>query len=294
MTDTSPSISAVALALCASALYGTADFFGGLAARRSSTFAVVLISQAAGLAVLAAALAMLPPSHPRLVDLGWGAAAGAFGTLGIFLLYEALATGRMSTVAPVTGVWAVAIPVLAGLAIGERPLLRAKVGLVFALAAIVLVAQDSENREPTAAQWAFPRIRLAKPVVLALISGIAIGGFYICLKQTRIAAGAWPILAARTVSSSGLAVIGILSRRRLTVPRAQLPQVVAVGVLDMGANVLYTLAAQRGLLSLVATITSLYPAATIIWARLLLSERIRLLQGLGLGFALIAVLLIAA
>jgi len=292
LTESSESISAVVLALCASAVYGTADFFGGLATRRTSALAVVFVSQVAGVAVMAIALALLPRTNPSAGDLAWGAAAGAFGTLGIFLLYQALATGRMSSVAPVTGVCAIALPVFAGLALGEHPLLRAEVGLVFALAAIVLVAQEVD-RPSTDLRRMLAGVRFDKPVALALFSGVAIGFFYICLKQTSRQSGLWPLLAARAVSVSTLGAIGLIARRPLTVPAARLPLVIGVGVVDMGANVLYALAAQRGLLSLVATITSLYPAATIVWARLLLGERIRLLQGVGLGFAALAIILIA-
>ena len=105
MTESSDSIGAVILAICASAVYGTADFFGGLATRRTSALAVVFVSQIAGLAVMAIALALLPRSNPSASDLAWGAAAGTFGTIGIFLLYQALATGRMSSVTRAPRSW---------------------------------------------------------------------------------------------------------------------------------------------------------------------------------------------
>lgn len=293
MTESSDSIGAVALALCSAAVYGSADFFGGLATRRTSALAVVFVSQIAGLATMAVAVALLPRSNPSAGDFIWGAWAGAFGTLGIVLLYEALATGRMSTVAPVTGVCAISLPIFAGLALGERPLLRAEVGLVFALAAIVLVAQEVDRPSKDLGRM-LAGLRFDKPVALALFAGVAIGFFFICLKQTHREAGQWPLLGARAVSVSSLGIIGLIGRRPLAVPAAQLPLILGVGVADMAANVLYAVAAQRGLLSLVATITSLYPAATIVWARIVLGERIRPLQAVGLGFAALAIFLIAS
>ena len=121
------------LALASAALYGAADFLGGLASRRASTVAVVIVSQLAGLLLLAAMMPFLPDAQPSTRDLWWGMAAGVSGGVGVGLLYRALAVGTMALVAPTTAVCAVVIPVLAAVALGERPSMRVVAGIVLAL-----------------------------------------------------------------------------------------------------------------------------------------------------------------
>jgi uncharacterized membrane protein len=131
---------APALALCSAALYGAADFLGGLGARRTNTIAVVAVSQLVGLMLLAVMLVWLPDAAPRNRDLFWGGAAGLAGGIGVVLLYRALAVGKMAVVAPTTAVCAVAIPVTAAMLLGERPSAGRLVGMGLAIVAIVLVS----------------------------------------------------------------------------------------------------------------------------------------------------------
>jgi drug/metabolite transporter (DMT)-like permease len=136
------------LAVLASISYGAADFLGGLATKRGSTvFSVVVCSQATGLVLVLLALPFLPPASPTAADLAWGAATGLAGGIGIAFLYRGLAVGVMSVVAPVTAVCAVIIPVVVGLALGERPTMRATAGVALALVAIVLISQSGEVEE---------------------------------------------------------------------------------------------------------------------------------------------------
>jgi drug/metabolite transporter (DMT)-like permease len=273
------------LAVLSSLAYGAADFLGGLATKRGSTvFSAVVWSQATGLLVVLLVLPFFPPASPTPADLGWGAATGLAGGVGLALLYRGLAVGMMSVVAPVTAVCAVIIPVGAGVAMGERPARIAVAGVALALVAIVLISQSGkeEGKDP----------RTGVPIAIA--SGIAIGFFLVFLERTGPAAGLWPLVPARIVSVSFIAACGLIARQTLLPQRSSWPIVVGGGALDMAANVFYLLAVRQGPLSIVATLTSLYPAGTILLARVVLGERLRLVQQAGVACAVLAIVLIVS
>jgi uncharacterized membrane protein len=184
------------LALASAALYGAADFLGGLASRQASTIAIVLVSQAAGLAPLALLLFVLPGT-PSGQDFTWGAIAGLAGSAGVALLYRALAIGTMSIVAPTTAVCAVMLPVLVEGLRGERLPPVTQGGIALAIVAIVLVSQQDspESPDPRSGRRIF-----SAGIGLALASGVAIGLFFLALAQTSAAAGLWPLLASRGLS----------------------------------------------------------------------------------------------
>jgi drug/metabolite transporter (DMT)-like permease len=164
-----------ALAVFSSITYGAADFLGGLATKRSTTFSVVFFSQLAGLILVLLSLPFLPPSAPTTADFAWGAACGLAGGIGVALLYRGLAIGLMSVVAPVTAVCAVIIPVVVGVALGERPSGLAILGVFLAIAAIVLVSQTGHLEGGK---------RATTGVGIAIASGIAIGIFLVFLQRT--------------------------------------------------------------------------------------------------------------
>ena len=275
-----------ALAVVSSITYGAADFLGGLATKRGSTvFSVVVFSQSAGLVLVLFSLPFLPSSSPTAGDFAWGAAAGLAGGIGLALLYRGLATGTMSVVAPVTAVCAVVIPLIAGLALGERPSRPAAIGILLAIAAIVLISQAGHGKDGTRATTGIP---------VAVASGVAIGLFLVCLQRTGSSAGLWPLVAARCASVSFFTAAGWISREGLVPRRESVPIVIGGGALDMTANVLYLFAVRQGPLSIVATLTSLYPASTILLARIVLRERLRLVQGIGVACAAAAIVLIVS
>ena len=274
-----------ALAVVSAVTYGAADFLGGLATKRSTTFSVVVFSQLAGLILLLLSLPLLPPSSPTTADFAWGAACGLAGGIGVALLYRGLAIGVMSVVAPVTAVCAVLIPLAVGVALGERPSGLALLGVFLALLAIVLVSQTGQLEAGK---------RATTGVGIAIGSGIAIGIFLVFLQRTGPSAGLWPLIAARVVSVAFFSLAGLLSRTSLVPRRESMRLVIGGGALDMLANVLYLLAVRQGLLSIVATLVSLYPASTIILARFVLGERLRLLQQAGVACAVVAIVLIVS
>jgi drug/metabolite transporter (DMT)-like permease len=278
------------LALGSAALYGAADFMGGLAARRADTVAVVILSQLSGMLVLAGLLPLLPDASPAARDLAWGAAAGIAIGAGLGLLYRALAVGRMAVVAPTTAVCAVAIPLAAAILLGERPGPRTLAGIALAIVSIVLVSQD---RTPDGERCGAAAFQRRAGLGLALLAGVGIGLFFLSLARTTSTAGLWPVLVARLVSAALFGAAAIAGGRSLRMATPVAAIAIAGGVMDMLANALYLLATHNGPLTVVVTLASLYPASTVVLAIVVLRERLGVLQGAGIGCALIAVLLIA-
>ncbi|MER6947130.1 DMT family transporter [Nonomuraea sp. NPDC000554] len=275
-------MTAVILATACAVVYGTADFFGGLATRRSRVLSVVSLSQLAGLGLILALLPLLP-GHLSEGALLWGLGAGFAGAAGLVLFYRALAAGVMSVVAPTTAVTSATLPVVFGLATGDRPEPVALVGVALALGSVLLVSQDrSAAKRGSAAS-----------VLAALAAGAGFGGFFILLAMAPDGSGLWPLVGARMSSITMVVLLAVVTRRSLRPGPGSLHIIVAAGVLDMAANVLYLLAQQRGLLSLVAVLVSLYPASTLLLARQVLGERLQGIQVAGVACALGAVALIA-
>lgn len=278
---------AIVLALGAAAFYGSSDFMGAVAARRTAVLAVALLAQIAGLVLLAAVLPFLGPAEVTSGALVAGAAAGVFGGLGVIATYQVLARGPMSVAAPTTALAASAVPILAGLLTGERPGPSALLGIAIAFVAVALITRerdDDAQRRP---------FTLA-PVLPALGAGAVLGLFFVFLHSSGSDAGLWPLLAARLTSVPVLALL--LVSRRVPVPRDRslVVPVVICGALDMAANVLFLLASQQGMLAVVATLTGLYPAATIVLAQARLGERMQSVQVAGLGVAAVAAAMVAA
>ena len=264
-------------------MYGAADFFGGVASRRTTTLAVVVWSQAAGFLVLAVALPLLPGT-PQPADFAWGAVCGIAGSIAIGLLYRGLAIGTMGVVSPITAVLAAVLPVAYGVARGQLPTLLADAGIALSLVAVVAISAGP----PESAA------RAKRGIPEAMGSGLGFGVFLILLAQTRGDAGLYPLLGARTASFALVAGIGTLLRVPLRPARAAIGLIIAGGVCDMLANVLYVIAAHAGYLAIVAVLTALYPASTVALAAIFLHERLRPPQWAGAALALAGVACISA
>ncbi len=280
----------ILLALASAVTYGSADFLGGMASRRAPALVVVAVSQVFGLALLLAALPLLPAAHPSAADFAWGALAGVAGGAGILFLYRGLAAGPMSIVAPVTAACAATIPVPAGLALGERPGRAALAGVAVAIVAIALVSRQRSR----AAGGRQPEGRCARAALTtAVTAGVAFGAFFILLDRASTQAGLWPLVGSRAGSFLLYGSVALATNTALRLPRAALRTTLSAGVLDMAANVFYLVALRHGLLSIVAVLTSLYPASTVVLARVVLKERMSPLQLGGIACAAVAVVLIA-
>ncbi len=279
------------LALGSAVLYGSADFFGGLTARRANTIATVVWSQFAGLVLLLLTIPFLPATIVSSRDWIWGFVAGLTGGIGVAFLYRALAVGTMAVVAPTTAVIAAMIPVAFGFATGERLRPLTLAGVALALVAIFLVSRPP-RLEPSDREKASGRF--PPGFGLALTSGILVGIFFLSLARTSMAAGMWPLVAAR-ISSIGLfVIIALVAKRTLRMDRTAAATATTGGALDMAANAVYMTAARIGPLSIVVTLASLYPASTVILARILLKEHLSRTQIAGIACALVAVVLIVS
>jgi drug/metabolite transporter (DMT)-like permease len=275
---------AVILALCSAATYGVGDFCGGMAARRVAATTVLLWSHLLGLTLLLTA-APLVGGDAGGGDLLAGALGGLAGAAGVGLLYQGLSVGPMSVVAPITALLSGLVPVVVGVAQGDRPSVGVVVGMAAALLAIVLVSAEGGGRlRPS--DW--------RGVGFALGAGLGFGVFFVALSYAGDDSGVWPLVAARVASVTAvgtLAILGYVSRRA---PRGEALTFTAVaGALDAGANVFYLLAIREGLLSVVSVLTALYPVGTVLLARIVLKERFANLQRFGMLIAAPAAILMA-
>lgn len=276
---------AALFSLLSAATYGIGDFCGGMATKRASAAAVLLWSHVVGLSLVIAAVPFVA-GELTAHDVVIGAIGGLGGAAGVGLLYQALAIGPMSVVAPVTALLAAAVPVVAGVASGERPGLGATVGMGMALVAIVLVSAEGGGSLRPADR---------RGVNYAMGSGLGFGLFFVALSYTGDDAGVWPLVAARLASVTVMVVLALAGRVDATIAAGPgRPLTAAAGALDVLANVLYLLAVRRGLLSVVSVLSSLYPVSTIILARVVLGERFIAIQRVGMALAISAAIFMAS
>lgn len=275
----------VLLALGSAVTFGVADFLGGLASRRATPWTVVVGSQFVGGLVLVLLLPVLPDVTLVWQDLAWGAAAGIAGAIGLTQFFRALSLGTMSVVAPISAVVTGGVPVVAGVALGERPSAVAWLGIACALPAIALITRERVDE-------AIERMS-ATVLVSSLVAGLGFGTFYVFLDRTGDGAGIHPLIGARAVSVLLIGSIGYLTHRIGAVRGGLLGMVALSGVLDMGANVMFLYAVREGLLALGSVISAMYPASTIVLARVVLGERLQRIQFVGLGLAAVAIALVA-
>lgn len=277
---------AIILSLCAALTYGAADFIGGLMTKRNDVFRVVFLSQLLGAIPLLVVFPVLNDGTFERDVLLWGAGAGLTGSGGVILLYRGLAIGRMSVVAPITAVEAAAVPVLFGVASGERLGVGASVGVALALIAVGFISSVKED----VGGEAEPR---RSGILEALGAGLCFGAFFIILDGAGEDSGMWPLLVMRTTSIVLVAATLVAVRIDLRPTRGTWLGIAAAGCLDVTANVFYLLSTREGLLAIVAVITSMYPGMTVLLARLYLKERFSFVQTVGLVFAVVAITLIA-
>ncbi|GGW12547.1 hypothetical protein GCM10018980_04810 [Streptomyces capoamus] len=274
---------ALLLALGSSLAYGCADFLGGLGARKAHVLRTVMVAAPASLAVELLLWPFLGASFDPGA-LGWGAASGVASAAAFALLYRTLAIGPMNVLSPVTALVSAALPVAVGLLQGEHLTAAGLVGLPLALVAVVLVSAGHRTGAARPSRTA---------LLLAFGAGAAIALQLVFLHQAPSDSGVAPLITGRAVSSAvTLAAAGLL-RRRLGPERPAYALSAAAGVLDSVANLLFLLAARSGDLTVVAVVTALYPAGTVLLARGVLAERIHRGQLVGLGTAAVAVGLLA-
>jgi len=266
--------------------YGSGDFLGGISAKRLPTVVVLLGSQAVGLAAAFLLVVVLRDAAPDTHIFLLSAAAGVVGIAALGMLFQGLAVGRMSIVAPLSAIGGGLLPVAWGLLRGERPSPLALVGVALALVAAGIVGRGAEH-DP--ARSVSPRVELA----LGVGAGIGFGVVFILLTEASSGSGMWPIFIARCTSVPLLAVIAAVVGASPRMVRTDVAPVAGAGLCDVGANALVLLAVRRGLVTLVAPVAALYPATTVLLARVVLHERIGRQRASGLALGLLGLALIA-
>lgn len=281
---------AVLLALAGAAAFGVSDFMGGVLGRRSTVWPVAVLA-CVGSFLGTLVLAIMRPGDPTAADFGWGLLAGLGSGAGTAFLYRGLAGGRMGVVAPVSAVGATVIPVLFGVVGGERPSTLVWLGMLAALPGIWLVAsQDPAAEDPAGVEAA---ARGPSGLLEGILAGIGFGVLFAALGQVPDSAGFWPV-----VTNQGTSVLAVVAACLLLGgdprPRARSDWWgLVAGLLAAAAVLCFLLATHRGLLSVSAVLTSLYPAVTVLLAATVLEERIHRIQAAGLAVCGVAVVLVA-
>ncbi len=251
--------------------------------RRAPLFGVVAGTQLVGM-IAAVALAILRGEPlPQGADVTWAIGGGLTGMIGITSLYRGLAVGRMGVVAPTTGVLAAVVPVAVGFALEGVPRPATLAGIAIALVAVVLVtrAPGHADGRPSGIRW-------------ALLAGLAIGGFNVCIGQLSDAGAFAPLVIIRLVQAVVIVILVAAWRQPWRLERGVAGRLVVVGLLDMAGNAAFILAAQAGQLAIAAVLSSLYPVTTVLLAIVVLGERLTRSHVAGVVLTGAAIVLITA
>jgi drug/metabolite transporter (DMT)-like permease len=271
----------IALALGASLTWGVADFFGPLKARALGALRVLVYVEIGGLVVIALIVA-IRGKGPAGPDTLLAIPAAISGTLGLFAYYQGMAVGAMSIVAPIAGISA-AVPVVFGIATGDRPSLWQWLGIAAALSGVFLA-----SREPGRGS------KVAAGVGLALLAAIGFGGYFPAMHAAGNADYWWASLIFRTTSTFVILAAVAIRRPSLAIRPIQIPVLVLIGIGDMLGNLLFAAASTSGLVSITSVLASLYPIVTVVLARFVLKERVARSQEAGIALTLAGVVLISA
>lgn len=279
---------AVVLALCTALAWGFGDFAGALVARRVPALVVTAGMQCAGvlagLVLVLATREALPDAGAILASVG----AGLVSAAALVAFYRAFATGRATVVAPVSAT-GVAIPVIVGIARGERPGPVVAVGIVCALVGVIVVLATAGSGETAHAS-----VRARTPVLFALIAAAGFGAFLVLSDRAADGGVPWFVLIARLAAAIPLVIIVAIVRPQLPPLRSRLTAgIVLIGLLDGAAWATSGAAFTRGDLAVVAVIVGLYPVITVLLATAYLRERVRPIEAAGVVAALAGVILIA-
>jgi drug/metabolite transporter (DMT)-like permease len=293
----------VFLGLAAAVLYGSGDFLGGMASRRAHVLAVLTLVETAAV-IVAVAAAVMWGGPAALPGLAWGFSAGLVGGFGLIVFYAGLAAGPMSVVAPVSGLVSTVLPVAVALAEGERPGAGVYAGALLCLVAIVLASSAGEAGDPARAGRArqtgpahAPR-RLGRAIAYGAASGAAFGLFFLLIRNAGQSGEVWPVAAGRVGELAAVLAAAAVLRPALLPPglhgvRGRISLAGAsAGVIDVVANLCYVAATRTGSFGLAVVLASLYPGVTVLLARVVLGERLRWIQRVGLALAAVGILLV--
>ena len=281
------------LGLAAAVLYGSGDFLGGMATRKLPVLPVLLLADTAGL-IVALVVAAMSPGPIALAGLAWGISAGLIGGVGLIIFYIGLATGPMSVVAPVAGLVSTVLPVAAALAGGERPGVGVYAGAVLCLVAIVMTS-SAGGGGATGAPGRAGRPGRGRAIAYGAVAGAAFGLFFLLIRNAGESGEFWPVAAGRIGELAVVLIAAAVLRRSLSPAGAGgrlLLAAAGAGAIDVVANICYVAATRAGAFGLAVVLASLYPGFTVLLARVVLGERLRLVQRAGLALAAIGIVLV--
>lgn len=276
---------AALLALGSALAWGTSDYFGGLKSRTIALPWVLLISQSTSLVILVAALAAIGGPPPAGNFVLYAAVSGLCEGIGIAALYRGFAIGTISIVAPVAAL-APAVPLVASLVMGEIPTPIQGVGLVLAIAGIVIA-----SRQPRGGHEVINR---GASLVYGLLAALGFGGFFTAMDAASEGGVPWALFVARFTAVAAIAGVTLLARVRPAVGWRGVPGIAGIGALVAAGDAMYATATTLGLLAVVAVLGALHTVVTISWAWIHLQERLERFQQLGIAASLIGVLAITA
>ena len=274
---------AIFFSLMAAAFSGAGDFLGGLASRYGRLNAVVASSHVAGFAT-ALVLSPLLPGEPVGSDFGWGALAGIAGALAVLALYTGFTRSDVAVVSPVAAVGAGATGVIFAVITGERPSALQLVGVTTGLAAIYLISRSPIERSAA----------ILPGLLFGGLAGLGFGSMLVFFSLVSDDSGIWPLIPARAAGFVLLYVIALRAGAELRPLRASVAPLIGAGALTIIGNGAFILAVHRGPLAIVAVLSAMFPATTVILARIVFKERISPTRLVGLLTALVAIGLIAA
>ena len=267
--------------IVSAAVWGSADFIGGIATKRTAAYRVLFLAEFAGLIPFTAFALLTHEPIPPAIDLLSGGLASLLGLGGLILLYRALADGQMTIAAPVSALLAAFVPVLFGLFTLGVPSLTTILGFGLAFGAVWLISQtDSTNL-----RFTFSDLRLP------LISGVFFGCYFVLLHQATLHAFYWVLVAARLAGFIALGLYALVTRQPALPPRDLWGYSTINGIIDIAGNAFYVLSAQTGRMDVAAVLGALYPASTVFLAAIFLKEHITRIQALGIALAFIAIVL---
>jgi drug/metabolite transporter (DMT)-like permease len=294
---------AVFLALAAAVGYGSSDFAAGMAARRASVIRVALLTEAVCVIVAGLALPLTGAGQPDPRAMAWGMVSGVAGVSGALALYLGFRHAAFSVAGPLSAVAAAGFSVLAGLLLGERPTALALTGIALALPAIVGVSMSARAPDSGQASAEFAASGRSAGAALSraptgvgsgLVAGVCFALLFIGLNRAGSGSGLWPVFFGQVAALTAVGCLAAFTGD-LRLPEGRGGWLAAVaGVTGGPGTILYFLATHHGLLAVAAVLSSLYPAVTIMLARMVLGERLTVVRLAGLLLAAASVALIAA
>jgi drug/metabolite transporter (DMT)-like permease len=273
----------IVFALTSAFVWGGGDFTGGYATRRDSQYNVLVVSAAAGLVLLVIAALVLREPFPSLAGIMWASLAGISGAVGIAVFYRALSIGHAASIAPTTAVLSAALPVVFSLFTQGAPAFTRLLGFGLALVGIWLVSAAASGGSGATRQ----------ELTLAVVAGIGFGAFFIFLSLVEHGRIFTPLIISRCMTL--LVGLFLIRAKRMPFPSFTANRyALLAGVLDAGGNLFFILAKQYASLDIVAVLSSLYPATTVLLASLILKEKVTLTRWVGVAVCLAAIALITA